>query len=63
MKWSYDMNICPLNTKIRLLSSDDCLLLPQREYIGEIVDNGEYRTRGKLYSGDPDCFYRSAIIA
>lgn len=33
MKWNYDMNLCPLNTKVKLLSSDDCLLLPRREYI------------------------------
>ena len=63
MKWNYDMNLCPLNTKVKLLSSDDCLLLPRREYIGEIINNGRYLTRGKLYSGDPEYFYRSAIVA
>ena len=63
MKWNYDMNLCPLNTKVKLLSSDDCLLLPRREYLGEIINNGRYLTRGKLYSGDPEYFYRSAIVA
>lgn len=63
MSWNYDMDTCPLNTKVRLLSGDGSLFLPQREYIGEIVHNGRYRTRGRCYSGDPDYFYRSAIIA
>lgn len=49
--------------KGQITFEDDCLLLPQREYIGEIVDNGRFKTRGKLYSGDPDYFYRNAIVA
>lgn len=41
MSWNYDMDTCPLNTKVRLLSGDGSLFLPQREYIGEI---GHLRT-------------------
>ena len=63
MKWNYDMESCPLDTKVRLLSSDDCLLLPQKEYVGTIAFNGRYRERGECYDGDPEYFYRSAIVA
>ena len=38
--WNYDMESCPLDTKVYLLSSDDCFLLPQREYVGTITHNG-----------------------
>ena len=61
--WNYDMESCPLDTKVYLLSSDDCLLLPQREYVGTVTDNGRFKTRGECYSGDPDYFCRSAIVA
>ena len=62
--WNYDMESCPLDTKVRLLSSNDgFILLPQREYIGTITHNGRFRTRGECYEGDPDYFYRSAIVA
>ena len=61
--WNYDMKSCPLDTKVHLLSSDDCFLLPQREYVGTITHNGRFKTRGKCYNGDPDYFYRSAIVA
>ena len=61
--WNYDMESCPLDTKVHLLSSDDCFLLPQREYVGTITHNGRFKTRGECYSGDSDYFYRSAIVA
>ena len=61
--WNYDMESCPLDTKVHLLSSDDCFLLPQREYVGTITHNGRFKTRGECYSGDPDYFYRSEIVA
>ena len=61
--WNYDMDSCPLDTKVYLLSSNDCFLLPQREYVGTITHNGRFKTRGECYSGDPDYFYRSAIVA
>jgi len=63
MKWNYDMESCPLDTKVRLLSSNDCLLLPQKEYVGTITFNGRYRERGECHEGDPEYFYRSAIVA
>lgn len=62
-EWNYDMESCPLDTKVCLLSSDDSLLLPQREYVGTITFNGRFKTRGECYEGDPDYFYRSAIVA
>lgn len=60
-----DMDSCPLDTKVRLLSSDDCLLLPQREYVGTITlhKSKKYKTKGECYEGDPDYFYRSKIVA
>ncbi len=61
--WNYDMESCPLDTKVRLLSTDVSLFLPQREYVGTITFNGRFKTRGELYDGDPDYFYRSAIVA
>ena len=63
MKWNYDMKRCPLNTKVYLLSSNDCPLLPQMEYVGTIIFNGRFKTVGKCYKGDPDYFYRSAMVA
>lgn len=61
--WNYDMYSCPLDTKVHLLSADDFLLLPKMEYIGTLTFNGNFITRGELYKGDPDLFYRSAIVA
>lgn len=63
LMWNYDMEKCPLNKKVFLLSDDDFPVLPQGIYIGTIIDNGKYKTRGECFMGDPDCFYRSKIIA
>lgn len=63
-EWNYDMDSCPLDTKVCLLSSDKgFIFLPQREYVGTLTFNGRFVTRGELYEGDPDLFYRSAIVA
>lgn len=62
MDWNYDMESCLLDTKVRLLSSDDCPLLSQMEYVGTITFNGRFKTRGECYEGDKDYFYRSAIV-
>ena len=63
MNWNYNMESCPLNTEVLLLSSDDNIFLPQREYLGTITYNGRFKTRGECIIGDPDYFYRSAMIA
>ena len=63
MDWNYDMDSCPLDTKVCLLSADGCFLLPQQEFVGTITHNGRFVTRGKCFSGDSDYFYRSKIIA
>ena len=39
------------------------IMTKQREYVGTITHNGRFKTRGECYSGDPDYFYRSAIVA
>ena len=62
-QWNYNMEEAPLDTQIELLSANDCFLLPQTKYVGTIVDNGRYRTRGECIKGDPDYFYRSSIVA
>ena len=61
--WNYDMESCPLDTEVRLLSSDGCPLLPQREYVGTVTHNGKSMVNGECHRGDPECFYRSAIVA
>lgn len=63
LNWNYNMEECPLDTKVKLLSANDFPVLPQQEFIGTVVFNGRFRTRGECYKGDPDYFYRSAIIA
>lgn len=61
--WNYDMKSCPLNTKVCLLSSDDCLILPQEEYVGTITSKGHFKIKGECYEGNKDYFYRSKIVA
>ena len=63
MDWNYDMDSCPLDTKVFLLSANDNLLLPQREFVGTLMCKGHSVTRGKCLSGDPEYFYRSKIVA
>lgn len=61
--WNYNMNECPLDTRVGLLSANDCPILPPMEFIGTITFNGIYKCRGECYKGDPEYFYRSKIIA
>lgn len=63
MEWNYEIINCPLNTRVCLLSANDCLLLPQQEFVGTLIHNGRFITRGECYRGDPDYFYRSKICA
>ncbi len=62
-EWNYDLESCPLNTKVQLLSASDCLLLPQMKFVGTIISNGRFKTRGECFEGNPEYFYRSEIIA
>lgn len=59
MAWNYDMDSCPLDTEVRLLSEAGNPLLPQHAFIGTITHNG----RGICRAGDPDYFYRSKLVA
>lgn len=63
MDWNYDMDSCPLDAKVFLLSANDSLLLPQREFVGTLTRNGYSVRRGECFSGDPEYFYRSKIVA
>ena len=57
--WNYNMEECPLNIKLKLLSDT------QQIFIGTIIYNHDntFRTRGECYGGDHECFYRSKIVA
>lgn len=63
LEWDYDMEKCPQNQKVFLLSDDEFPILPQNIYVGTIIDNGRFKTRGECFMGDRDYFYRSKIIA
>lgn len=63
MDWNYDMDSCPLDTKVCLLSADGYSLLPQQEFVGTFTLNGQIVTKGRCISGDPYYFYRSKIVA
>lgn len=63
VEWNYNMEEAPLDTPIALLSGDDFPVLPQMEYIGTVSHNGRYLISGECLKGDPEYFYRSAIIA
>ena len=61
--WIYDMENCPLDTKIYLLSANDSPVLPQQVFVGTVTKDGSYKSVGECFQGDPDYFYRSKIIA
>ena len=64
MDWNYDLNKCPKDPPVWLLSDDDFPVLPQNEYLGTIIDSKQgYLTKGECFYGDPDYFYISKIIA
>ena len=47
MDWNYDLNKCPKDTPVWLLSDDGFPVLPQNEYLGTIIDSKQgYLTRG-----------------
>lgn len=50
--WNYNMESCPLDTEVRLLSSDGCPLLPQREYVGTVTHNGKSMVNGECHRGE-----------
>lgn len=62
--WNYNLESCPLNTIVWLLSENDYPILPQNIYLGSITRSLQgFLTRGECYIGDKDLFYRSKIIA
>ena len=66
-EWNYDIGSVPHDTPVELLSSDDCLLLPQRKYVGTVIrckrEDGTFDALGECIEGDPDYFFRSQMIA
>lgn len=62
MDWNYDMDSCPLDTKVFLLSASDNLLLPQREFVGTLTCKGHSVRRGKCFSGCPEYFTEVKLL-
>ena len=58
MKWNYNMNSCPIDTRVKLLSENK-----RNTFEGTITYNGKYRVRGYLFCGDCDVFNKLGIIA
>lgn len=64
MEWNYNLNEAPIDTPIQLLSRNDSPILPPQEFVGTITyGRKDELTRGKCLVGDPDYFYRSAMVA
>lgn len=61
--WNYDLDSCPLDTKVYLLSKDDFPILPQQVFVGTVAYRGSFRRKGECFSGNPDYFYRSEMVA
>ena len=62
-RWRTDIQNCPLNKRIHFLcnySGNGTLL----EFVGTLTLNPytSQITRGECFEGDPDLFYRSAIV-
>lgn len=56
--WNYDFENAPVDTPIHLLSKN-----PSTEFVGTITKNGSDTFRGECIQGDPDVFFRAAIVA
>ena len=64
MEWNYNLNEAPIDTPIQLLSRNDSPILPQQEFVGTITyGHRNELVKGECLVGNPDYFYRSAIIA
>lgn len=64
MEWNYNLNEAPIDMPIQLLSRNDSPILPQQEFVGTITYGHKNElTRGKCLVGNPDYFYRSAMVA
>ena len=69
MEWNYNLYEAPIDTPIQLLSKDDSPILPQQKFVGTLTygyvsekSRGDL-VRGECLIGDPEYFYRSAIVA
>lgn len=64
MEWNYNLNEAPIDTPIQLLSRDDSPMFPQQVFVGTLeYGHTNELIRGKCLVGDPDYFYRSAMVA
>ena len=60
MKWNYNMNSCPIDTRVKLLSENK-----RNTFEGTIIlsHDGKYKVKGNVFVGDGDYFYKLGIIA
>lgn len=65
---NYDFSILRAISKLSIWQDElmySITILHKREYVGTITmhRSGGYRTSGECIDGDPEYFYRSAIVA
>ena len=60
MEWNYDMDVCPLDTRVELLSGNK-----RNTFEGTITmsHDGKDRVKGKVFVGDVDYFCKLELIA
>ena len=60
MKWNYDMDACPLDTRVEFLSGNE-----RNTFEGTITmsHDGKDRVKGEVFVGDGDYFYKLELIA
>lgn len=62
MRWNYNMNECPLDTPICLLSEDG-FLFPQQQFIGILRKKNNQLCKGECIKGNAKYFYISKLVA
>ena len=60
MKWNYNMNSCPIDTRVKLLSENK-----RNTFEGTIIlsHDGKYKVKGNVFVGDGDYFYKLGLLA
>lgn len=60
MKWNYNMNSCPIDTRVKLLSENKRSIF---EGTITISHDGKDSVKGEVFIGDGDYFYKLELIA
>ena len=60
MKWNYNMNSCPIDTRVKLLSENK-----RNTFEGTITlsHDGKYKVKGNIFVGNGDYFYKLGLLA